>query len=394
MSERVNLVTGACGFSGSYVVRKLLSENQRVVATDISRAFDHPKTVAIRRNIGVDFSHPLCEVVPADLTDRLSTEKLLQKPVTHLFHTASLYDYSAPMDLLRKVNIQGTIHLLDALQKKKGLQRFVHWSTCGVFGKPHTAREGARCNLPFSEESSSPKNTPFGQEGPSGTHLVNDYSVTKWEQEQIVWKAHREQGLPLTVVRPAPIYGPGSDYGHGGILISVNQGYVPFVPRDAKNYITTSVHVEDMAGFACFIADQKAALGEDYNVADDSIISYYDFVRYLALLTGRRMIDLPFFSLRLARPVMTRAAEIWLLLEQRFHVPRVRVFEPSSATYMSSSYWVSNKKTKDAGYGYRYPDVREGMRDTVDWFRKMGWLDPGYNPKGAWKDYGLAGSKA
>jgi len=391
MNERVNLVTGACGFSGSSVVRKLLSENQRVVAADVPRAFEHPKTAAIHKNTGVDFSHPLCEVVPTDLTDRLSTEKLLQRPVTHVFHTASLYDYAAPMDLLRKVNIQGTVHLLDAVLKKKGLRRFVHWSTCGVFGKPHTAREGAKCNLPFTEESSSPKNTPFGQEGPSGTHLVNDYSVTKWEQEQIVWKAHREQGLPLTVVRPAPIYGPGSDYGHGGILLSINQGYMPVVPRDARNYITTSVHVEDMAAFACFIAEKDPAMGEDYNVADDSIISYYDFVRYLALLTGRRMIDVPFVNLRLARPVMTRAAELWLLLEQKMHVPRVRVFEPSSATYMSSSYWVSNKKTKETGYTYRYPDVREGMRDTVAWFRKMGWLDPGYNPKGAWKEYGIAG---
>jgi dihydroflavonol-4-reductase len=391
MTERVNLVTGACGFSGSYVVRKLLREGQRVVATDIPRAFEHPKTGAIHQNTGVDFSHPLCEVVPADLTDRLSTEKLLQRPATHIFHTASLYDYAAPMSLLRTVNIQGTVHLLDAALKRKSLTRFVHWSTCGVFGKPYTSREGARCNLPFTEESSSPKNTPYGQDHPSGTHLVNDYSVTKWEQEKIVWKAHREQGLPLTVIRPAPIYGPGSDYGHGGILIAINKGLVPVVPKDARNYITTSLHVEDIAGFASFIAEKDFALGEDYNVADDSIISYYEFIRYLALLVGRRVIDIPFLNLRLARPFLTRAAEFWCMLEERFHVPRVRVFEPGSATYMSSSYWISNKKTKEAGYMYRYPDVREGMRDTVDWFRKMGWLDPSYNPKGAWKEYGIAG---
>ena len=103
------------------------------------------------------------------------------------------------------------------------------------------------------------------------------------------------------------------------------------------------------------------------------------------------MIDLPFVNLRRARPAMTRAAELWVFLEERLRVPRLRVFEPSSAAYMSSSYWISNRKTKDAGYTYRYPDVREGMRDTVDWFRKMGWLDPGYHPKGAWKEYGIAG---
>jgi len=185
MADRLNLVTGACGFCGSYVVKKLLRENQRVIATDIASAFEHPKTRSIQSNTGVDLSNPLCEVIPADLTDQQSVKNLFKKPVTHIFHTASLYDYSAPMEVLEKVNIQGTVHLLDEAMKDKNLERFLHWSTCGVFGKPHTSNEGALGNLPFTEESSSPKNTPFEQEAPTGTNLVNDYSVTKWKQEQI-----------------------------------------------------------------------------------------------------------------------------------------------------------------------------------------------------------------
>ena len=259
-----------------------------------------------------------------------------------------------------------------------------------MFGKPHTSKEGAQCNLPFTEESSSPRNTPFSQEQPTGTHLVNDYSVTKWKQEQIVWKTHREKGLPLTVIRPAPLYGPGSDYGHGGILLTINKGYLPFIAKDAKNYITSSLQVEDIAGFALFCADKESTLGEDYNVVDDSIISYYEFIHYLALLLGRRIRDLPFLNLQRAQPIMVRASVLWCRLEEKFNVPRIRVFEPGSATYISSSYWISNRKSKEAGYVYRYPDVLEGMRDTVDWFRRVGWLDPSYSPKGAWKDYGIS----
>jgi len=392
MKGRLNLVTGACGFSGSHLVKKLLEDGQRVIATDVPRAFEHPKTKMIFANIGLDFSSPGCEVVPADLTDRDNLKPLFRRPVTHVFHTASLYDYSAPMDLLRRVNVDGATHLFELAVKKKSLERFVHWSTCGVFGKPYTSKDGAKCNIPFTEESASPKNTPFEQDQPTGTHLVNDYSVTKWKQEQIAWKYSREQGLPLTVVRPAPLYGPGSDYGHGGILITINRGWVPVIPTDAKNYITTSVHVDDMAGFAMFIVDQDFALGEDYNVVDDSIISYYEFMHYLALLVGRRMRDVPWINLARARPIMIRAAKLWCELEDRLDVPRVRVFEPGSATYMSSSYWISNRKSKEAGYAYRYPDVKEGMRDTVDWFRRVGWLDRSYNPRGAWKEYGLGRS--
>ena len=384
--ERIDLVTGACGFSGSHLVKQLLAEGHRVIATDLARAFDHPKNRTVFRHIGLDFDDPACEVVPADLTDRSSLARLFDRPVTHVFHTASLYDYSAPMDILRRINIDGSVNLFDLAREVPSLARFVHWSTCGVFGKPYTAADGSTCNVPFTEASPSPRNTPLDRDGPEGTHLVNDYSVTKWKQEQIAWQYHREKGLPLTVVRPAPLYGPGSDYGHGGILLAINRGLMPAIPADARNYITTSVHVEDMAGFARFISDQGPAVGEDYNVVDSSIISYHEFLHYLALLLGRRMRDIPLVRQRHLRPFMVGAAKAWLQLERRFKVPRVRVFEVGSATYVSSSYWISNRKSKEAGYTYRYPDVREGMRDTVDWFRRVGWLDRSYNPRGVWRD--------
>lgn len=385
--ERLNLVTGACGFTGALLVQRLLEAGEKVIATDLAKAFDHPKNRMIFENRGIDFSHPNCEVIPSDLTDKESLKKLFVRPVTHIFHTASLYDYSAPMEILRKINIDGFYNLVDLAIEQDSLERFVHWSTCGVFGKPYTAKAGDKCNIPFTEDfNSSPKNAPFEQDEPTGTNLVNDYSVTKWKQEQIAWKYHREKGLPLTVVRPAPLYGPGSDYGHGGIVLTIHAGLLPIVPKDARNFITTSVHVEDMARFAIFIADKDFALGEDYNVVDDSIISYSEFVRYLALLLGRRLPEVPFINLTLARPFMILAAKIWLWLELKFGVSRVRVFEVGSATYMSSSYWISNRKTKETGFVYRYPDVKEGMRDTIDWFRRVGWLDKKYNPKAIWQE--------
>lgn len=384
---RLNLVTGACGFSGSHLVKMLLDNGHKVIATDLAKAFEHPKNKMIFENIGLDFSHPNCQVVPADLTDKESLKELFKEPVTHVFHTASLYDYSAPMEILEKINIGGFVNLADVAIEKKSIRRFMLWSTCGVFGKPYTAKQGDKCNIPFTEDGcSTPRNTPFGQDQPDGTHLVNDYSVTKWKQEQIAWKYHREKGLPLTVVRPAPLYGPGSDYGHGGIVLAINIGLVPGIPKDTRNYISTSVHVDDMAGLAYYISDKDFALGEDYNVVDDSIISYHEFVTYLALLLGRKLREFPFITQRMIEPVLMIFAKLWLWLENKFNVPRLRVFEVGSVPYMVSSYWISNKKTKETGYVFRYPDVREGMRDTVDWFRRVGWLNKKYRPKAIWQE--------
>jgi len=375
MAERLNLVTGACGFSGSNLVKWLLDNNEKVIATDLANSFESEKCKMIFKNIGLDFKHPNVTVIPANLLDPESLKPLFKHKITHLFHTASLYDYSAEMEKLRSVNIDGFLNLVNLAADAK-LKRFIHWSTCGIFGKPYTLNDGKLANTPFTEESHSPKNTPFEVDEPPGTYLVNEYSVTKWKQEQWAWKYHREKGLPLTVIRPAPMYGPGSDYGHGGIIIAFHKWILGhFIPLDAKNYITTSVHVDDLSRFAYFISNRDDAIGEDFNIVDDSVISYYDFLRYISLLLGKRVYSLPFINLKILKPIAIWAAKKWYKLEKRYGIPRIRVFEVQSATYIGSSYWISNRKSKDWGYAYRYPDVREGLRDTIAWFRKVGWLE-------------------
>lgn len=373
ISERLNLVTGACGFSGSHLVKHLLDEGQRVIATDLAASFEDEKNVGIFRSIGPDFSHEHCTVIPSDLTDIETLRPLFERPITHVFHTASLYNYSARMDVLQAVNIGGFQNLLDAMEDVR-IERFVHWSTCGVFGHPYPLSAKGKGNLPFTEDSSSPKNQPFESGHPEGTYIVNDYSVTKWKQEQMAWRACREKGLPLTVIRPAPIYGPGSRYGHGGIVLTIHKGLVPFIPRDAHNYITTSVHVDDLTRFAYYISNRDDAIGEDFNVVDNSIISYAEFLHYIALLVGRRMFEVPFIRLTRAKYAAKAVTRMWRVLTERWGVPYVSVFEVGSAPYIGSSYWLSNKKTRDWGFEYKYPNVRDGLRDTIQWFREVGWL--------------------
>ena len=374
MGDRLNLVTGATGFSGGYVVRNLLERGEEVVATDLSSALANEEQRDALESVGLDFDHPNLELIASDLLDQASLKPLFDRPVTHVFHTASLYDYSASYEVLRRINVDGTRNLLELALEAEELEHFIHWSTCGVFGKPYTAADGSKVNIPFDEECSSPKNTPADAECPEGTHLVNDYSVSKWEQEKMVWRLYEEQDFPVTIVRPAPIYGPGSAYGHGGIILSIAMGLVPAIPRDAQNYITTSVHVDDVARFAIFASDRPDLIGEDFNIVDNSIISYYEFLNYIALLTGRNMRDIPLVPVSAIYPIMARASAIWTWLQRKFGIPRVRVFEVQSAEYISSSYWLSNRKTQEVGFEYRYPDVREGLKDTVAWYRDMGWL--------------------
>ena len=373
--RRVSFVTGAAGFSGSWLIRELLDAGDHVIASDRETSIGEARHDALLDVAGVPRDHARLEWSPADLLDVASLQKALPTRVDRVFHVASLYDYSAPIERLRQINVEGTRHLLAALEQHT-LQRFVHWSTCGVFGKPYTAADGAQVNVPFTESSSSPRTAPTNEVGPEGTHLVNAYSVSKWEQERMIWEAARN-GLPVNVVRPAPIYGPGSDYGHGGIALAIAHGLLPVIPADSKNYITASVHVRDIARFAVHVADRDDLIGEDYNIVDNSIISYREFLHYIALLCGRRIRDIPLVRMRHLRHLVLGAAHAANYLENRWGIPRPQMLEVQSATYMSSSYWLSNRKSMDTGFEYMYPDVREGLKDTVTWMREQGWLTDG-----------------
>lgn len=395
------LVTGACGFSGSHMVKILADEGVPVRGTDLRRAFESEKVKVVSRNIGLDWNTPGVEFVPSDLSDKESLLEVLDGVGT-VYHTASLYDYSAPMSALVKVNIDGQTNLCEAMVEA-GVDRVVHWSTAGVYGHPYMAHSspnpfrslfelvwghGVRpwledkeykrplarpTNQPFTEERSTPLNTPGDQ--PQGTFLVNDYSITKWKQEQILQRFGREKGLRWTVMRPAPLYGPGSDYGIGGIVIAISEGLVPALPLDLRNYLMVNCHVRDIGRAAYFLARREDTVFEDYNVSDPTVISQLDFLKTSMLLVGRKVHLVPFLRMPWLLPAGIWSARYLRWLENRFpRYRRIRIWEESSARYLSSSYWVSSNKLKALGFEWEYPEFSLGLRDMVEWFIKVGWI--------------------
>lgn len=395
------LVTGACGFSGGHMVKILADEGVPVRGTDLSRAFESPKVKMVQENIGVDWNAPGVEFVPSDLSDKQSLKEVL-KGIGTVYHTASLYDYSAPMSALEKVNIEGTLNLCEAMVEE-GVDRLIHWSTAGVYGHPYMPRAsinplrmmyeqawgiGVRpwlgekeykrpmahpVNQPFNEEGSTPLNTPADQ--PRGSFLVNDYSITKWKQEQIVQRFGREQGLKWTIMRPAPLYGPGSDYGIGGIVIAMSEGLTSMLPLDLRNYLMVNCHVRDIGRAGYFLAQREDTVFQDYNVSDPTLINQLEFLKIGALLVGRKVHLIPFLRMPWLMPLGIWSARIVRWMENRFtNYQRIRIWEESSARYLSSSYWISSGKLKSLGFEWEYEDFKLGLRDMVEWFVKVGWI--------------------
>jgi dihydroflavonol-4-reductase len=400
---KTDIVTGACGLSGTYLVKHLVEKGRKVRATDLESAYDTQKANDLRRACDLDFKRDKVEWVPSDLTNKKTLTPLFKGDVGCLFHTASLYDYSAPWDALEKINISGMKNLLDTVEKGE-IDRMVHWSTCGVYGHPHFPAayadgrfhrpmqeflwnvlvrpwqedkefkrpERNPTNQPVAEERSNPKNTR-GDE-PEGTYFSNEYSRSKWIQEQMVWKRHREKGLPVTVVRPAPIYGPGSDYGVTNLLIEISEGLLPVYPASSKFLLFGgNIHARDMARAAVYLSERKESIGEDYNVSDSHLLTHREAIESASRLLGRKVHFIPGMPLPAWQRFVKGTAIVSYWLDETFpKYTRSRVLDMGQITYLTMGIWISNRKLKDTGFVFEYPDCRDGLADTIAWLIEDG----------------------
>ncbi|MBN2153408.1 MAG: NAD(P)-dependent oxidoreductase [Candidatus Lokiarchaeota archaeon] len=374
--NRRALVTGASGHTGSFLVNLLADHGWHVTATDLAQdrrsrvitkeeIFDVP-----RERLSID--RPGVEFIPADLTDKETIQPLFegeQHGYCTVFHTASLYDYFAPFELLERVNVGGLRNLLEACYGRRGARkndgaegpRFIHWSTCGVYGQP----KYERWDVPADE--TAPFNPP------------NDYSRTKMMQERLLEQWHREHGVPTVIIRPAPIYGPYQAYGMFHVYHLVRTvGSVPVVclyPR-SKRLRMPMVHVEDLVRAAEFLADAPAekVVGEAFNAIGDCGYQE-DFMAYIAQLLGAdySYISVPWFVyVILARITYRRAVGRMKGLARKGKRPR---YDAPMAEYITHQYFFSNEKIKRLGFKYEYPDMFVGTKRTVDWYLDHGWLE-------------------
>jgi long-chain acyl-CoA synthetase len=208
------LITGATGFLGTQVALRLLRDTEHrllalVRAPDresaearLARAWwDWPKLVeAVGGRIEAlpgDVSLPHLGLDP-------QTWKRLAGSLTHVVHTAADLRLEGPLEELRRVNVQGTAHVLElarAAHRDHGLERLAHVSTAYVAG----LRAGTVLEEPLSDEPG----------------FANDYERTKHEGELLVQEAGRE--LPVSVFRPGMVVGDSRT----GAIKTFNTLYAP-----------------------------------------------------------------------------------------------------------------------------------------------------------------------
>ncbi|MFX1255830.1 MAG: NAD-dependent epimerase/dehydratase family protein [Promethearchaeota archaeon] len=323
------LCTGGCGFVGLHMVEFLLAKGHQIRALDIHKC----KEIMSREGI---------EFVQCDITQRQELNDIFTD-VDYAFHIAALFDYSASWEQLHRVNVIGSRNLCE-VALNSNIKRIVVWSSGSVYGIP--------------------KKTPVGEDIPPKP--LNNYEKSKLEQERVFLDCYNENDLPVTIIRPAAIYGPRGKYGVSQMLLMLAEGKLPGIPGPGK-YKPALVHVKDIINAAYFLHDKENSIGEIYNIGDEGKYTMEELLLAAAEILDIkiRRFHIPVSLLNLYALIHTSYSKI------RKKKPRLVKDLIRYVTYDSV---LNSSKIKHLGYNLLYPDTIMGLKETIDWYKEVGWV--------------------
>lgn len=309
-------VTGATGFVGGVLVRKLREQGH-----DVHASIRSPEKAGDLQTMGV-------KLFKGDVTDKDSMREAMQG-VDGVFHVAGWYKIGVKDKRdAERVNVQGTRNVLELMQELK-IPRGVYTSTLAVHSDTHGRL--ADENYHFS-----------------GKH-ISEYDRTKALAHDIA-KDFIAKGLPLVIVMPGLIYGPGDTSEVRINIINFLKGQLPMLPNQTAY---CWAHVDDIAQ-GHILAMQKGKPGESYIIAGEP----YPVAKAFALasdLTGKRApMIVPHQMLGLMSILVN---PLDALMPPTYTSEGLRVI--AGVTYLGD-----NRKARDE-LGYNPRPLREGWAETL-----------------------------
>jgi len=317
------LITGATGFLGKHLVARLRSR---------------PDCPPLRI-----FSYGPCpwegeegfEIIPGDITDAAQVERAMEG-CTQVYHLAGFVSRN-PQDRerLERVHVGGTRNVCEAALKHRP-EKIVAVSSSGTIAVSWEPKI-------FDETADYPE------------ELIRRWAYydTKARAERLALEYVEKHGLPIVVVNPGLLLGPGDDLGSStGDIALFLEGQVMALPRGGMCFVDAR---DAAAGLA--LAMEKGRPGERYLLGGPNW-SFQEIIERVAELTGRKAprLKLPpklaLWSARLMRRLLP-------LFGRQFKMDDVTI-------EMSSYYWYFTSAKAARELGFQTRDPMQTLRATID----------------------------
>ena len=222
-------ITGASGFIGTPLVARFARTGHEL------RCF-------VRATSRVDALKELgVELVEGDVTDRSSIMQGMSG-CDWVVNLANIYTFWEPdKKIYHQVNVTGTRNLMECALEAE-VAKVIHVSTSLTYGKPD--------DQPFTEES------------PVGPVRFSTYAQTKYEGDLIVWEMFEKKELPVVVVYPSGVLGPGNPKAAGQYINDFIHRRLPAAVF--SDSVFAWVHVRDVAEGILRALEKEDNIGEKY----------------------------------------------------------------------------------------------------------------------------------
>jgi len=325
------LITGATGFIGSNLAKKLIDKGYEVIAL-------------VRKQSNVDFLKEISvKMIYCDLDNYKSIREKI-KQIDVVYHLAALKRGSFYSEKeYYKVNVKSVENLMNDCPEN--LQHFVYSSSAGVHGN----------NFEKSE-------LPVNESYPYKTYSI--YEQTQVLAEKTVERVSKSRGAPYTIIRPGFTYGPRNTSMIK--MFELIKRHHFFIFAGKGNNLIHPTYIDDLINALILIIKNKKAVSEKFIIAGKEITTTDRFVSAIAesLNVGVKKVYSPYGLLKFS----SNAADfLGKNLGTDFPITKIVDFLVKSRTY-------GCLKAKNLlGYEAKF-SIKEGIRNTIDWYEKRGYL--------------------
>jgi nucleoside-diphosphate-sugar epimerase len=320
------LITGATGFIGKHLAIALAKRGRSIKCL-------------VRKTSQTNFLEQLgAELTYGDMNDTISLKKALED-VDTIYHAAGEV-FAAQEENYYRVNVSGLKNLLEACSNAS-VKKIIHFSSSSATG-PNPQRD-----VPVTEDSPCRPITPYG--------------MSKLEGEKIICQLSKQYHIPIIIIRPPLVYGPGVSQSSRVLMFLnfINKGLFRTI-GDGNNLVSLC-YIDNLIHGLLLAEAEKKAEGQIYFLSDSRPYTVNEIAATIAQEQGKP-IPSSHIPLWAASPLSVGLGLLAKLFSFNSPLTRNTVRELKNNWFIDIS-----KAQQDLGY-QPCVEFKDGVRKTVEWF--------------------------